>query len=101
MLRMSIPMMSELRWALLILGVLFIALLLWWERRRPRQATRGGIETRYWSFNGESAPTRDAGAPRDAGSARDGGAARDRGPTWDSKATREPGPGREGVRVMR
>ena len=31
-------MMTELRWALLILGVLFIAVLAWWERRRPRQA---------------------------------------------------------------
>jgi len=32
-------MMSQLRWILLILGVLFIALLAWWERRRPRQAS--------------------------------------------------------------
>jgi cell division protein ZipA len=32
-------MMSELRWALLILGVVFIAALAWWERRRPRQAS--------------------------------------------------------------
>ncbi len=31
--------MSELRWTLLILGVLFIAALAWWERRRPRQAS--------------------------------------------------------------
>jgi cell division protein ZipA len=30
--------MSELRWTLLILGVVFIAALTWWERRRPRQA---------------------------------------------------------------
>ena len=30
--------MSELRWTLLILGVVFIAALSWWERRRPRQA---------------------------------------------------------------
>src|SRR5579883_2951107 len=30
--------MSELRWTLLILGVVFIAVLSWWERRRPRQA---------------------------------------------------------------
>ncbi len=30
--------MSELRWTLLILGVVFIAGLSWWERRRPRQA---------------------------------------------------------------
>jgi cell division protein ZipA len=30
--------MSELRWTLLILGVVFILVLSWWERRRPRQA---------------------------------------------------------------
>ena len=30
--------MSELRWTLLILGVVFILALTWWERRRPRQA---------------------------------------------------------------
>ena len=32
-------MMSELRWTLLILGVLFVAALAWWERHRPRQPT--------------------------------------------------------------
>lgn len=32
--------MPELRWALLIIGVLFIAILMWWERRRPHQASR-------------------------------------------------------------
>jgi cell division protein ZipA len=32
-------MTSELRWILLILGVLFIAALAVWERRRPRQAS--------------------------------------------------------------
>jgi cell division protein ZipA len=32
-------MMSQLRWTLLIVGVLFIAALAWWERRRPRQAS--------------------------------------------------------------
>ena len=32
-------MMSELRWTLLIIGVLFIVALAWWERRRPRQAS--------------------------------------------------------------
>lgn len=31
--------MSSLRWTLLILGGVFIALLAWWERRRPRQAS--------------------------------------------------------------
>jgi FtsZ-interacting cell division protein ZipA len=32
-------MMTELRWTLLILGVVFIAALAWWERHRPRQAS--------------------------------------------------------------
>jgi cell division protein ZipA len=32
--------MPELRWTLLVLGVLFIAALAWWELRRPRQAHR-------------------------------------------------------------
>ncbi|HYX74483.1 MAG TPA: cell division protein ZipA C-terminal FtsZ-binding domain-containing protein [Steroidobacteraceae bacterium] len=36
-------MISELRWALLILGALFIVALIFWERRRPRQAS-GGLE---------------------------------------------------------
>jgi cell division protein ZipA len=38
--------MSELRWILLSLGVLFIAGLAWWELRRPRQAPRDGAEHR-------------------------------------------------------
>jgi cell division protein ZipA len=32
-------MMSQLRWALLVVGVVFIVILAWWERRRPRQAS--------------------------------------------------------------
>jgi cell division protein ZipA len=36
-------MMSELRWTLLIIGVLFLVALAWWERRRPRQAS-GSVE---------------------------------------------------------
>jgi cell division protein ZipA len=32
--------MPELRWTLLVLGVLFVAALAWWELRRPRQAHR-------------------------------------------------------------
>ena len=32
-------MMSQLRWALLIVGVVFVVILAWWERRRPRQAS--------------------------------------------------------------
>jgi cell division protein ZipA len=49
-------MMSELRWALLIAGVLFIAALVWWERRRPRQA-RGALPR---------ASAREAAAEREA-----------------------------------
>ena len=37
--------MHQLRWTLLLIGVLFIAVLAWWELRRPRQA-RGGFESR-------------------------------------------------------
>jgi len=32
-------MMSPLRWTLLILGLIFVGALAWWERRRPRQAS--------------------------------------------------------------
>ncbi|HEY7962580.1 MAG TPA: cell division protein ZipA C-terminal FtsZ-binding domain-containing protein [Steroidobacteraceae bacterium] len=32
-------LMSQLRWTLLVIGVLFIVALTWWERRRPRQAS--------------------------------------------------------------
>jgi cell division protein ZipA len=39
-------MMSELRWTLLILGAVFIAALAWWERHRPRQASRGSAAQR-------------------------------------------------------
>ena len=39
-------MMSELRWTLLIVGVVFIAALAWWERHRPRQANRGSAAQR-------------------------------------------------------
>jgi cell division protein ZipA len=50
-------MMSELRWALLILGVLFIAALWWWERRRPRQAS-GALERPLSREGGADAPVR-------------------------------------------
>jgi cell division protein ZipA len=36
--------MSELRATLLIAGVIFIAALIWWELRRPRQASAAGAE---------------------------------------------------------
>ena len=36
--------MSELRLTLLVAGVVFITALIWWERRRPRQANADGAE---------------------------------------------------------
>jgi cell division protein ZipA len=39
-------MTSQLRWILLILGVVFIAALAWWERRRPRQASASSASER-------------------------------------------------------
>ncbi|HEY8051782.1 MAG: cell division protein ZipA C-terminal FtsZ-binding domain-containing protein [Steroidobacterales bacterium] len=36
--------MSQLRLTLLIFGVVFITALVWWERRRPRQASADGAE---------------------------------------------------------
>lgn len=38
--------MPELRWTLLIIGVVFIAVLAWWERRKPHQASRDSPEMR-------------------------------------------------------
>lgn len=38
--------MPQLRWTLLLLGVVFIALLVWFERRRQRQASGAGTEQR-------------------------------------------------------
>src|SRR5215467_10518528 len=48
-------LMPELRWTLLIIGVLFIAILAWWERRRPHQAPRNDPS---WGLDGESGSTR-------------------------------------------
>jgi len=47
--------MPELRWTLLILGVLFVAALAWWELRRQRQAPRQGLNP-----GAPSAPNREA-----------------------------------------
>ena len=46
--------MSQLRWTLLILGVLFVAGLAWWEMRRQRQSPRKDSE--------RLSPTLDSGA---------------------------------------
>jgi cell division protein ZipA len=53
--RAVMGMMSELRWTLLILGVLFVAALAWWERRRPRQAS-GSVERSLSSSPAASPP---------------------------------------------
>ncbi len=50
--------MPELRWTLLVLGVLFIIALAWWELRRPRQARRNDLERR------SSHPEPDLDTPR-------------------------------------
>jgi cell division protein ZipA len=50
-------MMSELRWALLILGVVFIVVLAFWERRRPRQAS-GALERMTLRDGGAEPPPR-------------------------------------------
>jgi cell division protein ZipA len=61
--------MPELRWTLLILGVVFVAGLAWWERRRPHQASRQsphiGGEPRPTSGNdGSWGPDTESSAPR-------------------------------------
>lgn len=66
--------MHELRWTLLILGVVFIVVLAWWERRKPRQAsgdrpdTHGHTDQRNlsWDFGEPGAPARPA---RESGNA--------------------------------
>jgi cell division protein ZipA len=50
-------MVSELRWTLLAVGALFVALLAWWERRRPRQ-TGGALERSATREVGGEAPPR-------------------------------------------
>jgi cell division protein ZipA len=47
-------MMSELRWALLLLGVVFIGALVWWELRRPRHSR--GAEHQAAHEPSDSAP---------------------------------------------
>jgi cell division protein ZipA len=49
----------ELRWTLLILGVVFIAALAWWEFRRPRQSPHASQDrlTPTLDAPGEGAPT--------------------------------------------
>jgi cell division protein ZipA len=48
----------QLRWILLIIGVVFIAALAWWERRRPRQASASSASERPSprDLTGEPAP---------------------------------------------
>jgi len=56
--------MSELRLTLLIAGVVFITALIWWERRRPRQANADGAE-RFGSREPDAAAA--ARPPREPG----------------------------------
>jgi FtsZ-interacting cell division protein ZipA len=49
--------MLQLRWVLLLLGVVFLAGLAWWELRRPRQSRRGDLAG---PPDGESAPAYEA-----------------------------------------
>jgi cell division protein ZipA len=69
--------MSELRAALLILGVVFIAALAWWERRRPRHVRPAGVAPAESAERPEPALdlpeiyARDPLMPRDALLARD------------------------------
>ena len=48
-------LMSQLRWTLLVIGVLFIVALTWWERRRPRQAN-GAFERMPLRESADPAP---------------------------------------------
>jgi cell division protein ZipA len=56
------PMMTQLRWALLILGVVFVVALAIWERRRPRQAS-GALELPPWREGGGEPPARRVSEP--------------------------------------
>jgi cell division protein ZipA len=56
--------MSELRLTLLVAGVVFITALIWWERRRPRQANADGAE-RFGSREPDAAAA--ARPPREPG----------------------------------
>jgi len=56
--------MPQLRWTLLCLGVLFIGLLAWFERRRQRQVFGAGAEQRSAETE-QGAPTTSSGAFRE------------------------------------
>jgi cell division protein ZipA len=58
--------MSQLRLTLLIFGVVFITALIWWERRRPRQASADGPE-RFGLRDSESAAAPPARPAREPG----------------------------------
>jgi cell division protein ZipA len=60
--------MPELRWTLLIVGIVFVAALAWWERRKPHQASRDSAESHtgkdpQWSSNGDSPGLRSVREP--------------------------------------
>jgi cell division protein ZipA len=60
--------MPELRWTLLIVGIVFVAALAWWERRKPHQASHDSAESHgakdpQWSSNGDSPVLRSVREP--------------------------------------
>jgi cell division protein ZipA len=72
--------MSELRLTLLIAGALFISALIWWERRRPRQANADGAErfgSREPDASAAARPPREPGLALPEMRARDSFADRD------------------------
>jgi cell division protein ZipA len=48
---------AQLRWILLIIGVVFLGALAWWERRRPRQAVGGSAGERAEAGRVRAEPT--------------------------------------------
>jgi cell division protein ZipA len=61
--------MPELRWTLLIVGIVFIAALAWWERRKPHQASRDKGESHaagkepQWTSSGDQPALRSVRDP--------------------------------------
>jgi cell division protein ZipA len=78
--------MPELRWTLLIVGIIFVGALAWWERRKPHQASRDSSESHapakesQWTSNGDSPGLRSV---RDPELLLPEMRARDTGPTRD------------------
>jgi len=78
--------MPELRWTLLILGVVFVVALALWERRRPHQASREGMEPRPTGGEPQWGSDVETGGPR---------ATREPALSLPEIRTREPAPPRD------